>query len=146
MHKNWESDSSKKSVKKIFHQHIGSKNLAKINSQKFLQKFQKNPNNFERIFKKFFHPFPDVSDWNVTLLVPHIDPEQLADDYYGAALENLLVKQGNGVLPTEKRSCVRRGGPCDGRPNDCCFNSACRCNLWGTNCKCQRMGLFQKWG
>lgn len=47
---------------------------------------------------------------------------------------------------TRKRSCIRRGGSCDHRPNDCCYNSSCRCNLWGTNCRCQRMGLFQKWG
>ncbi|GFT67744.1 uncharacterized protein NPIL_1981 [Nephila pilipes] len=46
----------------------------------------------------------------------------------------------------EKRSCIRRGGSCDHRPNDCCFSSACRCNLWGTNCRCQRAGLFQRWG
>jgi len=46
----------------------------------------------------------------------------------------------------QKRSCIRRGGNCDHRPNDCCYNSSCRCNLWGANCRCQRMGLFQKWG
>ncbi|KFM63071.1 hypothetical protein X975_17163, partial [Stegodyphus mimosarum] len=46
----------------------------------------------------------------------------------------------------EKRSCIRRSGSCDHRPNDCCFNSACRCNLWGANCRCQRAGLFQRWG
>ncbi|GJQ65400.1 hypothetical protein Trydic_g7510 [Trypoxylus dichotomus] len=45
-----------------------------------------------------------------------------------------------------RRACVRRGGNCDHRPNDCCYNSSCRCNLWGSNCRCQRMGLFQKWG
>ncbi|XP_064488980.1 uncharacterized protein LOC135400905 isoform X2 [Ornithodoros turicata] len=45
-----------------------------------------------------------------------------------------------------KRSCIRRGGSCDHRPSDCCYSSSCRCNLWGTNCRCQRMGLFQKWG
>ncbi|KFM62607.1 U8-agatoxin-Ao1a, partial [Stegodyphus mimosarum] len=45
-----------------------------------------------------------------------------------------------------KRSCIKRNGSCDHRPNDCCYNSSCRCNLWGTNCRCQRMGLFQKWG
>ncbi|XP_014205801.1 uncharacterized protein LOC106637507 isoform X2 [Copidosoma floridanum] len=46
----------------------------------------------------------------------------------------------------DKRACVRRGGICDHRPHDCCFNSSCRCNLWGSNCRCQRVGLFQKWG
>ncbi|GIY25238.1 uncharacterized protein CEXT_600951 [Caerostris extrusa] len=44
------------------------------------------------------------------------------------------------------RSCLKRGMSCDHRPTDCCYNSSCRCNLWGTNCRCQRMGLFQKWG
>ncbi|XP_052133360.1 uncharacterized protein LOC127752335 isoform X2 [Frankliniella occidentalis] len=52
---------------------------------------------------------------------------------------------GRFVNPV-KRACVRRGGNCDHRPNDCCYNSSCRCNLWGANCRCQRMGLFQKWG
>ncbi|XP_055950307.1 uncharacterized protein LOC129984447 isoform X2 [Argiope bruennichi] len=49
-------------------------------------------------------------------------------------------------LMSTKKSCIRRGGSCDHRPSDCCFSSSCRCNLWGTNCRCQRMGLFQKWG
>merc|ERR1712080_203130 len=30
-----------------------------------------------------------------------------------------------------RRSCIRRGVRCDSRPNDCCNNSSCRCNLWG---------------
>uniref|UniRef100_A0A4Q8K3L0 U21-Liphistoxin-Lsp1a_1 n=2 Tax=Liphistius TaxID=62150 RepID=A0A4Q8K3L0_9ARAC len=50
------------------------------------------------------------------------------------------------LMSTRKRSCIRRGGSCDHRPGDCCFSSSCRCNLWGTNCRCQRVGLFQKWG
>ncbi|XP_019870470.1 putative neurotoxin isoform X2 [Aethina tumida] len=56
--------------------------------------------------------------------------------------ENAIDK----LLQTQKRACIRRGGNCDHRPNDCCYNSSCRCNLWGSNCRCQRMGLFQKWG
>ncbi|UYV70645.1 hypothetical protein LAZ67_8000146 [Cordylochernes scorpioides] len=44
------------------------------------------------------------------------------------------------------RGCIRRGGSCDHRPSDCCYSSSCRCNLWGTNCRCQRAGLFQRWG
>uniref|UniRef100_U5EQ61 Putative u8-agatoxin-ao1a-like protein n=1 Tax=Corethrella appendiculata TaxID=1370023 RepID=U5EQ61_9DIPT len=59
-----------------------------------------------------------------------------ADNYVQDILQNTV----------DKRACVRRGGNCDHRPNDCCFNSSCRCNLWGSNCRCQRMGLFQKWG
>lgn len=64
--------------------------------------------------------------------------EEAGDDY-NHKLENLLME-------ADKRSCVRRGGSCDNRPNDCCYNSSCRCNLWGTNCRCQRAGLFQSWG
>ncbi|XP_021001383.1 U8-agatoxin-Ao1a [Parasteatoda tepidariorum] len=50
------------------------------------------------------------------------------------------------LMSTRKRSCIRRGGSCDHRPSDCCYSSSCRCNLWGTNCRCQRVGIFQKWG
>lgn len=45
-----------------------------------------------------------------------------------------------------RKSCVPRGGNCDHRPKYCCNGGSCRCNLWGVNCKCQRMGFFQKWG
>ncbi|KAL5237785.1 hypothetical protein ACI65C_005195 [Semiaphis heraclei] len=45
-----------------------------------------------------------------------------------------------------RRYCVPRGGNCDHRPKYCCNSSSCRCNLWGSNCKCQRMGFFQWWG
>ncbi|KAG8195551.1 hypothetical protein JTE90_002177 [Oedothorax gibbosus] len=65
----------------------------------------------------------------------------IPEDYSDVNLESFLGKQ-------YKRSggCVRRGGSCDGKPNDCCPNSACRCNLWGTNCRCERQGLLQQWG
>ncbi|XP_003394077.1 U8-agatoxin-Ao1a-like isoform X2 [Bombus affinis] len=80
-----------------------------------------------------------------TLGSPYIDDEedslQVADfDYMDNALINLMR------APQQKRTCIRRGGNCDHRPKDCCYSSSCRCNLWGTNCQCQRMGLFQKWG
>ncbi|XP_026819943.1 uncharacterized protein LOC113558649 [Rhopalosiphum maidis] len=45
-----------------------------------------------------------------------------------------------------RRYCVPRGGNCDHRRKYCCNSSSCRCNLWGANCKCQRMGIFQRWG
>uniref|UniRef100_A0A4Q8K3T9 U27-Liphistoxin-Lsp1a_1 n=2 Tax=Liphistius TaxID=62150 RepID=A0A4Q8K3T9_9ARAC len=50
---------------------------------------------------------------------------------------------GNIVL-RNTRSCIRRGGGCDGKPNHCCPDSTCRCNLWGTDCRCVRAGLFQR--
>ncbi|KAF7495096.1 hypothetical protein SSS_00103 [Sarcoptes scabiei] len=62
-------------------------------------------------------------------------------DYYGLMLANLINTRH--LLGPDKRSCLRRGSSCDHRPNDCCLNSVCRCNLWGTNCRCSRMGLFQ---
>ncbi|XP_069193928.1 uncharacterized protein [Procambarus clarkii] len=81
------------------------------------------------------------------------DAVQQADvDYTADLLERLLARTQKrddlaGLAPIKKwRSCIRRGGTCDHRPNDCCYNSSCRCNLWGTNCRCQRMGLFQQWG
>ncbi|KAK8745458.1 hypothetical protein OTU49_000197, partial [Cherax quadricarinatus] len=73
-------------------------------------------------------------------------------DYTADLLERLLARTQKrddmaGLAPIKRwRSCIRRGGTCDHRPNDCCYNSSCRCNLWGTNCRCQRMGLFQQWG
>ncbi|KAK2579758.1 hypothetical protein KPH14_011097 [Odynerus spinipes] len=74
-------------------------------------------------------------------LVPEEDSLQVVDsDYTDNALENLMR------AAQQKRACIRRGGNCDHRPRDCCYSSSCRCNLWGSNCQCQRMGLFQKWG
>lgn len=61
------------------------------------------------------------------------------DNDYGSS--NELGRQ----VPSRKRSCIRRGSSCDARPGDCCYKSSCRCNLWGTNCRCMRMGLIHKW-
>ncbi|PRD34657.1 UNVERIFIED_CONTAM: U8-agatoxin-Ao1a [Trichonephila clavipes] len=70
---------------------------------------------------------------------PPLD-RNLSEDYNDNNLENFLGR-------ADKRgACIRRGGGCDGKPNDCCANSSCRCNLWGTNCRCERAGLFQQWG
>ncbi|XP_042873639.1 uncharacterized protein LOC122254159 [Penaeus japonicus] len=80
------------------------------------------------------------------------DSGQADVDYTADLLERLLSrtqKQDDLAEPAPVkrwRSCIRRMGACDHRPNDCCYNSSCRCNLWGTNCRCQRMGLFQQWG
>ncbi|XP_076236963.1 xibalbin-1 isoform X2 [Calliopsis andreniformis] len=80
-----------------------------------------------------------------TLGSPYFDEDeealQVADsDYADNALENLMREA------QQKRACIKRGGNCDHRPKDCCYSSSCRCNLWGSNCRCQRVGLFQKWG
>ncbi|XP_058062536.1 uncharacterized protein LOC131212620 [Anopheles bellator] len=70
----------------------------------------------------------------------------LADDGY---LESFLqpgASKRSSLIQVYRRGCIPRGGNCDHRLNDCCHKSSCRCNLWGSNCRCQRMGLFQKWG
>ncbi|KAL7026851.1 hypothetical protein ACKWTF_005197 [Chironomus riparius] len=58
----------------------------------------------------------------------------------------LIFIRRSSMIYVFRRACIRRSGNCDHRPNGCCANSSCRCNLWGSNCRCQRMGLFQKWG
>lgn len=55
----------------------------------------------------------------------------------------LCVRRRSSLIYVFRRACIRRGGSCEHRPHDCCYNSSCRCNLWGSNCRCQRMGLFQ---
>ncbi|RLU24376.1 hypothetical protein DMN91_002464 [Ooceraea biroi] len=71
-----------------------------------------------------------------------------SSDYTDNALENLMraAQKRTSLIYLYRRACIRRGGNCDHRPKDCCYSSSCRCNLWGSNCQCQRMGLFQKWG
>lgn len=59
---------------------------------------------------------------------------------------SLIFVRRSSSIYVFRRACIRRSGSCDHRPNGCCQNSACRCNLWGSNCRCQRQGLFQKWG
>ncbi|XP_023230478.1 toxin Tbo-IT2-like [Centruroides vittatus] len=73
------------------------------------------------------------------LASPYTPTDDEAVEDYSDRLENL-------ILNAEKRNCIRRGKSCDNKPNGCCENSSCRCNLWGTNCRCQRAGLFQRWG
>ncbi|XP_014255020.1 uncharacterized protein LOC106669797 isoform X2 [Cimex lectularius] len=65
----------------------------------------------------------------------------------GVGLEDYSENEIDSLLDAaQKRGCVRRGGNCDHRPTGCCNDSSCRCNLWGANCRCQRRGLFQKFG
>ncbi|XP_062546327.1 uncharacterized protein LOC134212455 [Armigeres subalbatus] len=76
------------------------------------------------------------------------EPEKsISDDrLLDSMLRQGADKRSGSLIQVYRRSCIRRGGACDHRSNDCCHNSSCRCNLWGSNCRCQRMGLFQKWG
>ncbi|KYN00869.1 hypothetical protein ALC62_08361, partial [Cyphomyrmex costatus] len=83
-------------------------------------------------------------------LAEDVDDLQVDDssDYTDNALENLMrvAQKRTPSINLFRRACIRRGGDCYHRRKDCCYSSSCRCNLWGSNCKCQRMGLFQKWG
>ncbi|KAK8377610.1 hypothetical protein O3P69_013924 [Scylla paramamosain] len=62
--------------------------------------------------------------------------QQAEVDYTADLLDHLLgrAQKRSPDIYLFRRSCIRRGGACDHRPNDCCYNSSCRCNLWGTNC------------
>merc|ERR1712126_326656 len=51
-----------------------------------------------------------------------------------------LVKRG-GDAQVYRRSCIGRYERCDHRPKDCCNRAACRCNWWGSNCRCAKPGL-----
>lgn len=63
--------------------------------------------------------------WRLTSSFQDSPVDQDDMDYYGMVLANLI----NGKAYTnEKRSCIRRGGPCDHRPNDCCPKS-CKCSF-----------------
>ncbi|XP_018050690.1 PREDICTED: uncharacterized protein LOC108688787 isoform X1 [Atta colombica] len=86
---------------------------------------------------------------------PYFDDGEDVDDFqaddssdYTDTLENLMrvAQKRTSSINLFRRACIRRGGDCYHRRKDCCYSSSCRCNLWGSNCKCQRMGLFQKWG
>lgn len=84
---------------------------------------------------------------------PYLEDDEALDeleDYSENNLDRFLQqaqeKRSSRTYMPMRRSCIRRGASCDHRQQDCCYNSTCRCNLWGSNCRCQRMGLFQKWG
>ncbi|XP_068623126.1 U8-agatoxin-Ao1a-like [Battus philenor] len=82
----------------------------------------------------------DPEDEDVDLNVSEYD-----DDENGWQVLRDVGKRSS-LIYVFRRACIPRGGNCDHRPGDCCHSSSCRCNLWGSNCRCQRMGLFQKWG
>merc|ERR1711872_338070 len=42
--------------------------------------------------------------------------------------------------------CIQPNWSCQTNTATCCEGFTCRCNLFGTNCRCQRMGIFQRFG
>ncbi|XP_064092091.1 toxin Tbo-IT2-like isoform X2 [Macrobrachium nipponense] len=94
---------------------------------------------------------PLVEDEPFYILDHEEDAPPPEADYTTDLLERLLArtaqKRDDMAGPIKRwRSCIPRGGACTHRPQACCNSSSCRCNLWGTNCRCQRMGLFQQLG
>ncbi|XP_012534154.1 uncharacterized protein LOC105835423 isoform X1 [Monomorium pharaonis] len=92
--------------------------------------------------RSFASPVDDGED------VDYLQGDDLSEYPSDNALENLLrvAQKRTSSINLFRRACIRRGGDCYHRRKDCCYSSSCRCNLWGSNCQCQRMGLFQKWG
>ncbi|XP_074600116.1 uncharacterized protein LOC141854369 [Brevipalpus obovatus] len=110
-----------------------------------------------------------TSDWNTKLffqskllfafvlfiILSTVLTTSSAGSYYSTSDQQLtsemLDELGNGQLNYplwngKRNNCLRRGSRCDYRPNGCCDSSVCRCNLWGSNCRCQRQGLLQRLG
>ena len=52
--------------------------------------------------------------------------------YDGQSLKDLMDKRRDFV---KRRLCILPTMSCNLRPNYCCPNTTCRCNLWGQNCR-----------
>lgn len=135
-------------------------NLSRINKTKE-QKFEKNNLLFLRFQEKNYSfsihsrridtyvyvcvTARDVLNRHCDLLAPpfRLDVSML---WKSILLISLISSRRTSSINLFRRACIRRGGDCYHRRKDCCYSSSCRCNLWGSNCQCQRMGLFQKWG
>jgi len=65
-------------------------------------------------------------------------------------LADTIIRNGKRVFfPNDyvkRRLCIAPQMSCSTMPNSCCHGNVCRCNLWGQNCRCLRMGFFQRWG
>eukprot|EP00090_Calanus_glacialis_P019261 TRINITY_DN29624_c1_g1_i1.p1 TRINITY_DN29624_c1_g1~~TRINITY_DN29624_c1_g1_i1.p1 ORF type:complete len:110 (-),score=17.63 TRINITY_DN29624_c1_g1_i1:83-412(-) len=81
------------------------------------------------------------------LAMPQIQPDNNKQDmqgpdyadYYDEILHNIFNQQKRGSI------CMPFGMSCATKGISCCGETtACRCNLFGGNCKCNRAGLFGK--
>jgi len=74
--------------------------------------------------------------------------ENLVNPLDAEALERMPVKRHGPVwYKTNKRwhICTPHNLSCNFSPNSCCPGTTCICNLWGQNCRCQRIGLLSQW-
>merc|ERR1711981_1160690 len=84
------------------------------------------------------------------------EPQGMEDVGQDGVLDYLdyLEHARNANFPPEEnihnekrgRLCFRHGKSCAGAPSFCCKPSKCRCNIFGSNCKCARPGLFAQLG
>merc|ERR1719228_1073446 len=90
--------------------------------------------------------FPQTQKCSSALTYPQIQergpgsyPGSDYGDYYG----DWLLSGDTGI---QKRGsyCIRFGKGCSKQGILCCGSNVCRCNLFGSNCRCQRSGLFGK--
>jgi len=51
-----------------------------------------------------------------------------------------------GGIQKRGRLCFGHGKSCVAAPSFCCAPAKCRCNIFGSNCKCARPGLFAQFG
>merc|ERR1719391_1179646 len=98
--------------------------------------------------------YPDMEETN-GLAAYDANPEE---SYYDAALGVPAAQQRKMSEPRtiDKRGrewymmkrwpvCTRYSKSCNISPHSCCPGTACRCNIWGQNCRCQRAGLLAQW-
>jgi hypothetical protein len=52
----------------------------------------------------------------------------------------------DGGVQKRGRLCFAHGKSCVAAPSFCCAPAKCRCNIFGSNCKCARPGLFAQFG
>merc|ERR1712032_1150293 len=57
------------------------------------------------------------------------------DDYYNMQGYEAYMQKRGGY-------CIGFGRGCSTKGITCCAENICRCNLFGSNCRCQRSGLF----
>merc|ERR1719215_636263 len=64
--------------------------------------------------------------------------------------EDTVIRNGKRFIMAndyvKRRLCIPPQMSCNTMPRACCGATTCRCNLWGQNCRCLRVGFFQRWG
>jgi len=67
-------------------------------------------------------------------------------DYIQSLMDRIRQGGDNSLIQKRGGLCIPHGRSCTSMPKFCCKPAKCRCNLFGSNCKCARPGLFSKFG